>query len=54
MTVSPQPSSLDPEIAARLFISPVTVRFHISSILKKLQVPDRAAAIRLLEGDPGP
>lgn len=41
-------------IAARLFISPVTVRFHISSILKKLQVPDRAAAIRLLEGDPGP
>lgn len=40
------------EIGQRLFVTPVTVRTHISSILKKLKVPDRAAAIRLLEGDP--
>jgi DNA-binding NarL/FixJ family response regulator len=37
------------EIAERLFVAPVTVRTHIAAILKKLQVPDRAAAIRLLE-----
>ena len=37
------------EIGTRLFITPVTVRTHISSVLKKLKVPDRAAAIKLLE-----
>lgn len=37
------------EIAERLFVAPVTVRTHIAAMLKKLQVPDRAAAIRLLE-----
>lgn len=36
-------------MAARLGISPVTVRRHISTILRKLQVADRAAAVRLLE-----
>jgi DNA-binding NarL/FixJ family response regulator len=37
------------EIAQRLFIAEVTVRTHVSSILKKLRVPDREAAVQLLE-----
>jgi DNA-binding NarL/FixJ family response regulator len=37
------------EIAQRLFIAEVTVRTHISSILKKLRVSDRQAAVQLLE-----
>ncbi|HYA67429.1 MAG TPA: response regulator transcription factor [Acidimicrobiales bacterium] len=36
------------EIAARLFISTTTVRSHVSSILRKLGVADRRAAIELL------
>lgn len=36
------------EIAERLAVSEVTVRRHVSGILKKLRVPDRAAALRLL------
>jgi DNA-binding NarL/FixJ family response regulator len=37
------------EIADRLLISEVTVRRHIGSVLKKLQVSSRAEALRLLE-----
>jgi DNA-binding NarL/FixJ family response regulator len=37
------------EIARRLQISEVTVRRHVGTVLKKLQVSDRAAAIRLLD-----
>jgi DNA-binding NarL/FixJ family response regulator len=37
------------QIADRLFISEVTVRRHIGSVLKKLQVSSRADALRLLE-----
>jgi two-component system, NarL family, nitrate/nitrite response regulator NarL len=37
------------EIADRLFVARVTVRTHIASILRKLGVPDRRSAIRLLD-----
>jgi DNA-binding NarL/FixJ family response regulator len=36
------------EIAQRLGVSPVTVRRHVSSVLGKLEVTDRAAAVRLV------
>jgi DNA-binding NarL/FixJ family response regulator len=35
----------NPEIAADLYLSPKTVRNHVSNILHKLQVADRAEAI---------
>jgi DNA-binding NarL/FixJ family response regulator len=35
----------NPEIAARLYLSPKTVRNHISNIFAKLQFADRAQAI---------
>ena len=36
------------EIAGRLFVARVTVRTHVASILKKLGVPDREAAVRVV------
>jgi DNA-binding NarL/FixJ family response regulator len=36
------------EMAERLRISAVTVRRHLSSILRKLHAPDRAAALRII------
>ena len=41
------------EIARRLFVAQVTVRTHISTILRKLRVPDRAAAVRLASEEAG-
>ncbi len=38
------------EIAARLWIAEVTVRRHVSSLMTKLEVEDRAAAISVLSG----
>jgi DNA-binding NarL/FixJ family response regulator len=40
-------SSTD-EVAVRLFVSPTTVRVHVSSVLRKLAVRDRESAFRLL------
>jgi DNA-binding NarL/FixJ family response regulator len=37
------------QIAQRLFVSPVTVRRHISGILEKLGAPDRSAAVRMFQ-----
>lgn len=38
------------EVAQRLFLSPTTVRVHVSSVLRKLRVKDREAAFRMLRG----
>jgi len=39
------------EVAERLFISPATVRVHVSSVVRKLQATDRAQALRILDGE---
>ena len=39
------------EIAGKLFIGQVTVRTHVSNVLKKLKVADRDAAVRVARGD---
>jgi DNA-binding NarL/FixJ family response regulator len=37
------------EMAQRLYVSQTTVRSHVAAVLRKLRVPDRDAAIRLLQ-----
>ena len=39
------------EVSKRLFLSPTTVRVHVSSVLKKLRVRDRESAFRLLRDE---
>ena len=39
------------EVGKRLFVSPTTVRVHVSTVLRKLRVKDRESAFRLLRGD---
>ncbi len=39
------------QVASRLFLSPTTVRVHVSAVLRKLRVKDRASAIQLLQRD---
>jgi len=41
------------QIAAALHISEITVRRHVSVLLKKLRVPDRRAAVELLRSENG-
>ena len=36
------------EVAKRLFVSPTTVRVHVSGVLRKLRVKDRESAFKLL------
>ena len=39
------------EVAQRLFLSPTTVRVHVSGVLRKLRVKDRESAFKVLRGD---
>ena len=39
------------EVAGRLFVSPTTVRVHVSTVLRKLRVKDRQSAFKLLRED---
>ena len=36
------------EVGKRLYLAPTTVRVHVSTVLRKLQVKDRASAFKLL------
>ena len=42
------------EVGKRLFVSPTTVRVHVSAVLRKLQVKDRESAFRLLRDERPP
>jgi DNA-binding NarL/FixJ family response regulator len=42
-----------PQIAERLSLSPVTIRRHTSEVVRKLGVPDRDAAVALVQARPG-
>lgn len=37
------------DVARKLFVSPTTVRVHVSAVLRKLRVKDRESAFRLLQ-----
>ncbi|CAN5782183.1 response regulator transcription factor [soil metagenome] len=50
MELLAQDASTD-EVARRLFVSPTTVRVHVSSVLHKLRVKDRQGAFDLLRGE---
>jgi DNA-binding NarL/FixJ family response regulator len=39
------------EIGRRLFVADVTVRSHVTAIIRKLRVPDRAGVLRLIRGE---
>jgi DNA-binding NarL/FixJ family response regulator len=39
------------EVASRLFVSPTTVRVHVSAVLRKLRVKDRESAFKLLRDE---
>jgi DNA-binding NarL/FixJ family response regulator len=39
------------DVAGRLFISPTTVRVHLSAVLRKLRVKDRETAFEMLRGE---
>lgn len=39
------------QVAQKLFLSSTTIRVHVSSVLKKLQVKDRESAFRVLRGE---
>lgn len=39
------------EVAQQLFLSPTTIRVHVSTVLGKLKVKDRDSAFRLLRGE---
>ena len=41
------------QIGARLFISPHTVRYHLSKVFTKLAISSRSQLDRVLPGDPG-
>jgi DNA-binding CsgD family transcriptional regulator len=44
----------NPEIGARLFISPRTVAYHLSSVFTKLGISSRSQLYRVLPSDPDP
>lgn len=39
------------QVAGKLFVSPTTVRVHVSTVLRKLRVRDRESAFRVLKGE---
>ena len=42
------------EVAHELFLSPTTIRVHVSTVLRKLRVKDRDSAFKLLRDERRP